>query len=637
MQELAKEPTAPQANRVDPLRAARVLVVDDVLLIAEHVAAKIRPYCHRVDFCSPEQAIALQRERKYDLLVTDLRFTEPHAGPLDGLCLLGELGLDVPPALVITGSVSAKSVAKINAAGRDAYGQQLVAGCLKGEEPEVIASQLRALLLQAQGVTQEERAVLVANLPRIPFSDSPSRDAQLRAAHVVSDRLKDFLESYASALGDLRAQAELAQWPSWQRSGRLIEAQLSALSTLRTDMLTGSEKQTLQALHDLRPLVTFVEPASLALPSTLNATQRQIAQRVLAPLGQAHAELSQVIRQEFSRLEESTRESVNFKKLVVDLFGGNVLQRIRYLADGALRELQLPDPEHKLSELLVQIRSRMNLEVDSIEFTHRDASWAEECTLKLKERDSKSWGSWLEVCIRFARGYEEKKPSAAYVEDLWPIFNTLQEIVYVNPQQFGPDFDPGEPFNFSIRLSPRDMAALAQEQERAAKIELLEEKRFYDERRHLTTATQAQLGDLKVVVLGADPRRPLRGNFTLTEHNGCWIASLGGSHLESDTLTWAYLLQVEGLSDREGYQIATASLRGTIRDRIAYLDPMTDRLDHHLRPEALRLLEGLGVKSVDLSQSFNSRSYPDLSMADILQTDEELERMFAEYKDTEPQ
>jgi hypothetical protein len=112
---------------------------------------------------------------------------------------------------------------------------------------------------------------------------------------------------------------------------------------------------------------------------------------------------------------------------------------------------------------------------------------------------------------------------------------------------------------------------------------------------------------------------------------------LGGSHLESDTLTWAYLLQVEGLSDREGYQIATASLRGTIRDRIAYLDPMTDRLDHHLRPEALRLLEGLGVKSVDLSQSFNSRSYPDLSMADILQTDEELERMFAEYKDTEPQ
>lgn len=123
----------PSANLSSSARDLHVVVVDDIPETARYFAEKLSQSFRLVTPLDPNDVAAfMQRHRrKVDALVTDLRFINNRGGPDNGLQLIQGLGVDCPPSVLLTASVSGTTLADITSRAIYSDGTPLIRGAMK--------------------------------------------------------------------------------------------------------------------------------------------------------------------------------------------------------------------------------------------------------------------------------------------------------------------------------------------------------------------------------------------------------------------------------------------------------------------------------------------------------------------------
>jgi CheY-like chemotaxis protein len=547
------------------LKKASVLVVDDKPEVAAYIARQIRPHCNKVRVVTPDRAVGVIRRNRVDLLVTDLRM--PNTSVRSAIGLLKQLGARAPATVAMTGSLSAQHLDRLRARSITEMGVPVFRTFLKGDNVSAVVGELGAALEDARVTTTAERCRVISSLSdEVPFGTEEIIANQRAIVHEISQDLKVFVSTMSRGLRILRQRFALETWPSWKEQGSSIEGQLNALRGYTTDTFLGSIGQTCDALHNIRPMAMLCDTGRLSCPDSFSPLKRRRVVAVIDHLSAAQMKFSGTVNQAYKAAEEIVRGEITFADLTKKLPPRSLTKEI-YSADGARggETLKIPDPQGKLRAFFTELGKI--LEAD--EFPYLEIRYYSPQHV-IKDgghlRDTLGWGSWYTIFVTISKGYEERKPSWAYLESLASHFAGGKDRIHVLPNEFLAD-EPADSLCFDIRASLVDKEALQVEQKRLNAIKILDTATF-EANREDVVATTVEIAGRRCVLIddgGFDPKSPLRGDFSLQIVDGtCIFAGNSLGHTFADARIYFYLREKMSKNRSEALEIARESIRGKL-------------------------------------------------------------------------
>jgi CheY-like chemotaxis protein len=551
-----------------------ILIVDDVVETGEFFAKELRRYFEHVDTSSPERAEYLIGRGNFDALVTDLRFVGSRID--NGIELVKQLNGHCPPMVVLTASVSGKTLAAITSQAIHTDGTPLVRGAMKWGNIETLRAQILWAISDGAKLPPWARAEGIRKI-KIPNFNTGEAPAELRnIIALLSEKLKNYVIMTRERLAILKEGHNLDEWPSWGGIKATVEGQLEQFSTYNSEKFIGtSERDTLEAMHELNSRIILLDMDILTPPDEYKSDE---IYTILRGLRGSHHDITRQIESSFRNGEEVCNPMFNFDRDVERILSKwDAHLRIRYEDRDMEWRTRFRDNGRLVTTLFEQIQREFNESSCSIEVigVDEESLYWNGGRDQQKLRQKINWGGGYKISIRWYHHGNEKSKffgKKSYEQILDPLRSILEKLIkekriYIDPRLFSDETDEyGGSFEIFLKTEEADHEKIAREAAWEATIQTarIGEMFIWSDGRSSKEVYKIETPNGKMTLIGCSfPKRlkHMNGNFCATIHDGELIVASSHAHFECDLALCHYLVRRKKLSVDEAFQQARNSMR----------------------------------------------------------------------------